>query len=82
MKRLLVITVFIVLVGGASGCRVAECWRYAWNSRFHPERNVIVADPVVMVDPCCDPSGDPCGSGGCGTSACGVPAVMSAPVSP
>ena len=67
MKRLLVLTVFFVLLGGASGCQVAECWRYAWNSRFHPERNVIVADPVVMVDPCGDPCGDP--YGGCGTAA-------------
>ena len=78
MKRLLVLTVFVVLLGAASGCRIGECWRYAWNSRFHPERNVVPAQQVMMVDPCEESCGVPCGDS-CG-GACGAPAIMSAPV--
>ncbi|NLF07794.1 MAG: hypothetical protein GX594_07410 [Pirellulaceae bacterium] len=76
MKRLLLFTLLALMLGGLSGCRVAECWRYAWNSRFHPERNVIVTEPVMMVDPCCDPCADPCGT------SCGAPATMCAPMLP
>jgi hypothetical protein len=62
MKKLLSLAVLGVLLGAASGCRVAECWNYAWNSRFHPERN---AQPMVVdqCDPCCDPCSDPCSGG-------------------
>ena len=83
MKRLLVLAALGTLLGVAGGCRVGECWRYAWNSRFHPERNVRM-QPCVMADPC----SDPCYGGetvvtpampgpGCG---CGGSAVMPGPV--
>ncbi|MBN1394852.1 MAG: hypothetical protein JW959_07505 [Pirellulales bacterium] len=83
MRKILALAVFMMMLGAFGGCRVAECWRYAWNSRFHPERNVIVEDPCVVVDPCCDPCCDPCGSScaSCGTNACGIP-VTPAPVTP
>ena len=57
MKRLMVLAILGMLLGGVAGCHVAECWRYAWNSRFHPEQNqrVVVAQPCVVADPC-----DPC----------------------
>ena len=55
MKRLLVLAVLGTLLGVAGGCRVGECWTYAWNSRFHPERNVRM-QPCVMADPCSEPS--------------------------
>jgi hypothetical protein len=62
MKKLTLIMVFGTLLGVASGCHVGECWRYAWNSRFHPERNAAACPNCV--DPCdpCDPCGDPCGT--------------------
>ncbi len=95
MKRLLVVAVLGTLLGVAGGCRIGECWTYAWNSRFHPERNVR-QQPCVMVDPCCDPccggetvitSGPGCGCG-CGGAAvtpapscgCGGGAVLPGPV--
>lgn len=84
MKRFLLFAVLTVMLGGLSGCRLGECWRYAWNSRFHPERNVVMTEPCVVVDscdPCCDPCGSPCGPIGCATG-CGVPATMSPPALP
>lgn len=69
MKRLMMYAVLGALLAGTTGCRVAECWRYAWNSRFHPQQNVVVADPCACPTVCvteCDPCG--CGtvvSGGC-----------------
>ncbi len=38
MKKLMILLVFGTLLIGASGCHITECWDYAWNSRFHPER--------------------------------------------
>ena len=46
MKRLLVVAVLGTLLGVAGGCRIGECWTYAWNSRFHPERNVPACSPA------------------------------------
>jgi hypothetical protein len=97
MKKLLLLFALVVLLGGASGCRgrVIECWRYAWNSRFHPERNIRYTEPqMMMADPCCDPCADPCGdpyggqvvvgptvtsSGGC---PCSRPSATTSPVGP
>ena len=63
MKKLMILLVFGTLLVGMTGCHVSECWTYAWNSRFHPERNAPRAQPpCVMVDSC-DPCDDPCASG-------------------
>jgi hypothetical protein len=70
MKKLTTLLVFAALLAGTSGCHVAECWNYAWNSRFHPERLAPKAQPCVVVDGC-DPCGDPCG---------GVPVVTPCPM--
>jgi len=71
MKKLMILLVFGTLLVGMTGCHVTECWRYAWNSRFHPERNAPPAQPCVVADPC-DPCGDPCG--------CGAPMVTPGPM--
>jgi hypothetical protein len=62
MKRLMVLMIFGMLFGSATGCRIGECWRYAWNSRFPPRQNVVVTEPCVVSDPCCDPCSSPCSS--------------------
>jgi hypothetical protein len=64
MKKLMILLVFGTMLVGMAGCHMGECWTYAWNSRFHPERNAprVQAQPCVMVDPC-DPCGDPCAPG-------------------
>ena len=36
MKRLLLLTILGMLLGGAAGATSASAGRYAWNSRFHP----------------------------------------------
>jgi hypothetical protein len=68
MKRLMMYAVLGALLAGTTGCRVAECWRYAWNSRFHPQQQqqaVIVSDPCAMESPC-----DSCGGGTIVSSPC------------
>jgi hypothetical protein len=67
MKKLMILMVFGALLAGTTGCRVAECWNYAWNSRFHPERNAPRAQPCV-VDPCDSVVGESTGCG-CGYNA-------------
>ena len=62
MKRLTILLVFGILLVATSGCHVGECWRYAWNSRFHPERNAPPAQPCVAVEEC-NPCNDPCAGG-------------------
>lgn len=57
MKKLMILMVFGTLFVGMIGCHAGECWRYAWNSRFHPERNAQ-AQTCVGTDGC-----DPCGDG-------------------
>lgn len=67
MKRLLTLMMFGMLLGSMTGCRVCDCWRQAWNSRFHPQQQqqaVIVSEPCVVTDSCSTPCGSPCGSGG------------------
>jgi hypothetical protein len=68
MKKLMTLLVFATLLAGTSGCHVTECWNYAWNSRFHPERLAPRAQPCVVVDPCdgvvAEPAGCGCGYGG------------------
>ena len=39
MRKLLSVIALGILIGGMSGCRVAECWRYAWNSRGSTRNN-------------------------------------------
>ncbi len=76
MKKLMTLLVFGTLLVGASGCHVGECWEYAWNSRFHPERLAPRAQPCVVVDPC-----DPCvGSEPAGCGCGGAPMVTPGPV--
>lgn len=84
MKRLL-LTMIIGATVSAAGCHIGECWRYAWNSRFRPERNAQLCQPQYMVvDPCGNPC-DPCSDGtivtspsiGCG---CGTPTVTPGPI--
>ncbi len=62
MKKLTILMLFGMLLGAASGCHVTECWRYAWNSRFHPERNAQPVQQVIVADEC-DPCSDPCSGG-------------------
>jgi hypothetical protein len=65
MKRLMLLMLFGMLLGGATGCRVAECWRYAWNSRFHPQQQqqaVVCSEPCVVSDSCASPCSTPCGT--------------------
>ncbi len=83
MKKLLVLACFGMLIGAASGCRVCECWREAWNSRFHPQQQqaVVVSEPCVVTDSCCTPcapTASPCTSG-CGASTT-APMIVPGPV--
>lgn len=73
MKRLMILAVLGLMVSSTAGCRIGECWRYAWNSRFpaRQQQTVVVAEPCVMVDPCADACSSPC-------SPCG-PAPMVVP---
>lgn len=62
MKKLIVVIAFGMLLSSAAGCRIAECWRYAWNSRFgnqQPQQTVIVSEPCVVADPCSTPCSTP-----------------------
>ncbi len=74
MKKLLLMTVLGLLLSGSVGCRVAECWRYAWNSRFGKpaQQTVVVTEPYVVCD-------DPCESSCC-PSPCSAPAIMPSPI--
>jgi hypothetical protein len=62
MKRLLVLMVFGMLLGGLNGCRICECWREAWCSRFRPQQQatVVVTEPCVVTESCCSPCSTPC----------------------
>ena len=65
MKKLMVLTVFGMLLGSTAGCRIGECWREAWNSRFRPQpqQTVVVSEPCVVTDscnPCASPCASPC----------------------
>lgn len=62
MKRLMILAVLGFLVSSTAGCRIGECWRYAWNSRFHPQQQqtVVVAEPCVVTDSCCEPCVSAC----------------------
>ncbi len=75
MKKLLALIVLGTRVTMATGCRIAECWRYAWNSRFpqRTQQTVLVTDPCVVETDGCDTScASPCGA------ACGAPAPVPA----
>ena len=64
MKKLMILLVSGTLLVGMTGCHAMDCWTYAWNSRFHPERNAPRAQQCVMVesdDGCCEQC--PCGGG-------------------
>ena len=79
VKRLLILMTLGTVLAVAGGCHVCECWDYAWNARFHPERNCAAqpcaqpCTPCVVTDSCCTECGptivapSPCGcGGGCG----------------
>jgi hypothetical protein len=59
MKKQMMLLAFGILLVGMTGCHVGECWNYAWNSRFHPERNAPRAQQTIIVDEC----DDSCGGG-------------------
>ena len=62
MKRLLILTVLGMLLGGVAGCRFMEClWRGPACQQCQPPA-VTCANPCQTHDPC-----DPCG---------GAPAVV------
>ena len=78
MKKMMTLLVFGALLAGTSGCHVTECWDYAWNSRFHPERLAPRTQPCVVVDPCEGAVSESAGSGcGCGY---GAPSIAPGPV--
>jgi hypothetical protein len=58
VKRLLILSTLVTVLAIAGGCRVSECWSYAWNSRFRPERNnaaqpcMQTCTPCVITDSC------------------------------
>jgi hypothetical protein len=62
MKKSMLLIALGILLLGTTGCHIGECWTWAWNSRFHPERNAPAAQPCIVADPC-DPCGDPCATG-------------------
>ena len=64
MKKLFAVIVLSVLLGGASGCRIGECWNQACCSHCQqPQRTVVVAEqPCVVTDSCCTSCGTPCGT--------------------
>jgi hypothetical protein len=67
MKKLMILLAFGAMLAATTGCHMGECWTYAWNSRFHPERNAPrcqqCQQQAVVVDSC-DSCGDPCATGG------------------
>lgn len=75
MKRLLILAVLGIVVSSAAGCRIAECWKYAWNSRFPPkqqQQTIVVAEPAcVVTDSCESPCDSPCSS---------APVITSTPI--
>jgi hypothetical protein len=78
MKRLMIVAVLGLLVSSTAGCRIGECWRYAWNSRFHPQQQqqtVVVTEPCVMTESCCDPCSSPCAPCGAAPMVAPGPAV-------
>jgi hypothetical protein len=76
MKRLMILGVLGLLVSSTAGCRVAECWRYAWNSRF-PQRQqtVVMTEPCVVADSCVDTCSSPCAPCGAAPMIAPGPAV-------
>jgi hypothetical protein len=65
MKKRFLLMMFAVLLASTAGCRIGECWREAWNSRFHPQQPqqaVIVTDPCVVSESVCNPCPSPCGA--------------------
>jgi hypothetical protein len=64
MKRLLTLVVLGTLLSTMAGCRIGECWNYAWNSRFPPQQQqpVVVGAPCVVSEPCGNPCSTPCGA--------------------
>ena len=63
MKKLLAIAVLGIVLGGATGCRIGECWNQALCSHC-PKRQqaVMVSSPCVVSDTCASPCGSPCGA--------------------
>ena len=83
MKRMLILLMFGMLLGAMAGCRIGECWNYAWNSRFPPRQQqqaVVVGQPCVVSDSCCNPCNAPCSSP-CGAP-CGAPCNAAPVITP
>jgi hypothetical protein len=76
MKKLLMLSALGLVLLAASGCRVCECWREAWGSRFRPQPQpqqavIVTEQPCVVTDSCCSPCSSPCTS---------APAIVPGPV--
>lgn len=56
MKKLLILSMFGLFLAAASGCHIAECWRYSCNSGKANSTQAYTTTPCVVVDEC-----DPCG---------------------
>ena len=92
MKRMLILLMFGMLLSAMAGCRIGECWNYAWNSRFpprQPQQTMVVGQPYVVSDSCCTPCCGPCGApcsapcgGSCGGSCGGAPCNAAPAITP
>ena len=62
MKKLLALVVLSLMLSCAAGCRIGECWREAWRSRFcpQPQQSMVVSEPCVVSDSCCSPCATQC----------------------
>jgi hypothetical protein len=74
MKKLLIISALGMLLMAVGGCRVCECWREAWGSRFRPQPQqavIVTEQPCVVTDSCNSPCSSPCSA---------APAITTGPV--
>ncbi len=69
MRKLFALVVLTVVLSGAAGCRIGECWNEACCSHCRPRtQTVVVSEPCMVTDSCC---GTPCMS-------CGAPCPCNA----
>jgi hypothetical protein len=73
VKRLLILSTFAAVLAISGGCKVCECWDYAWNSRSRPnvaaQPCMQTCSPCVISDSCCSECGPTIvapGPAGCG----------------
>jgi hypothetical protein len=73
VKKLMILTVLGLLFGSVAGCHIGECWRESRAER-NPQQAVIVSEPCVVTDSCCNSCGTSC-------SSCAAPALTPSPAS-